>query len=55
VGSEDVAAPPAKSEAIVSAARHGTLHVVPHVGHALTIEDAAGTESDVRRALGSAF
>jgi 3-oxoadipate enol-lactonase/3-oxoadipate enol-lactonase/4-carboxymuconolactone decarboxylase len=43
VGSHDVAAPPAKSEAIVRAATRGTLQVVPGAGHALPIEDRQAT------------
>jgi len=51
VGSEDVATPPAKSRAIVEAARRGRLEVVPGAGHALMIEDREGTIDSVIAAL----
>jgi pimeloyl-ACP methyl ester carboxylesterase len=51
VGAEDVAVPPAKSEAIVRAARHGQLQIVPGAGHALTIEDTQATTEAVIAAL----
>lgn len=51
VGSEDLASPPHKSEAIVAAARCGVLHVVPGAGHALPIEDQEGTARDVAEFL----
>ena len=51
VGALDVAAGPAASEAIVAAARGGTLEVVPGAGHALMYEDLEGTTASVVRAL----
>lgn len=51
VGAEDVAAPPAKSEAIARAAARGALQILPGVGHALPIEDLEGTASAVAAAL----
>jgi pimeloyl-ACP methyl ester carboxylesterase len=51
VGAEDAATPPPYSEAIVRAARSGTLQIVPGAGHALLIEDTAPTIDDVARFL----
>lgn len=51
VGTLDVACPPAYSEAIAQAARHGTLERVAGAGHALVLEDFDATVESVRRAL----
>ena len=51
VGALDVAAGPAASEAIVAAARAGTLEVVTGSGHALMYEDLEGTTASVVKAL----
>jgi 3-oxoadipate enol-lactonase len=51
VGTLDVVTPPAKSEAIVRTARHGTLQLVDGSGHALPYEDARGTADAVLAAV----
>jgi len=51
-GEEDVAAPPAHARSIIEAARHGTLEIVPGVGHALFVEDHAATVATLRRVCG---
>jgi pimeloyl-ACP methyl ester carboxylesterase len=51
VGSEDVAMPCSKSEAIVDAAPSAQIEIVPGVGHALMLEDPEGTLDAVMRGL----
>jgi pimeloyl-ACP methyl ester carboxylesterase len=51
VGSEDVAAPPSKSEAIVDAASNAHIEIVPGGGHAQMLEDPEGTAEAVMRGL----
>lgn len=51
IGAEDQAVPVAAAEAIVAGVRGASLEVVPGVGHALPIEDFAGTAASIRRAL----
>lgn len=46
-GELDVATPVAWSEAVAKAARRATLEIVPGVGHALLLEDSAGTQHSV--------
>ncbi|MGO8992647.1 MAG: alpha/beta fold hydrolase [Polyangiaceae bacterium] len=53
VGALDVAAPPGKSEAIVAAAKRGTLAIVPGAGHALMYEDFHATTASIVSALGA--
>jgi 3-oxoadipate enol-lactonase len=50
-GALDVATPPAKAEEIARAVPGATLEIVPGVGHALLVEDAAATAASVRRLL----
>lgn len=54
VGDQDVAVPPAYSEALARAARRGVLEIVPGAGHALLLQDLAGTVRSVRAALAAA-
>ena len=54
IGSADAAVPVTKAQELVSAARHGTLEIVEGKGHALMVEDQAGTVTSVLRALASA-
>jgi 3-oxoadipate enol-lactonase len=54
VGTLDLAAPPAKSEANVAVAKRGTLEVVPGAGHALMYEDLEATAASIVRALARA-
>jgi pimeloyl-ACP methyl ester carboxylesterase len=51
VGSEDVACPRAKSEAIARAAKRAVLQIVPGAGHALTLEDAEDSAEAVLKAV----
>lgn len=51
-GERDVATPPDHARRIVDAARAGQLEIVPGVGHALLIEDRAGTVNAIRIAAG---
>jgi len=51
VGDLDAAAPPKHSQEIVRAVPHGTLEIVPCVGHALLLEDREGTIESVKRFL----
>jgi pimeloyl-ACP methyl ester carboxylesterase len=53
VGELDAATPVAFSEALVAAAPRATLEVVAGVGHALLLEDAAGTCASIRRFIES--
>jgi 3-oxoadipate enol-lactonase len=50
-GALDVATPAAKAEAIARAIDGAALEIVPGVGHALLVEDAAATVAAVRRLL----
>jgi 3-oxoadipate enol-lactonase len=51
VGTRDLAAPVAKSEAIAAACPSATLELVDGAGHALVYEDIAGTLASLRRML----
>lgn len=51
VGELDAVAPPEGSREIVRAVPHGSLEIVPEVGHALPLEDLDGTILSVRRFL----
>ncbi|HEX7601726.1 MAG TPA: alpha/beta hydrolase [Polyangiaceae bacterium] len=53
VGSADGAVGVTKAQELVNAARHGTLELVEGKGHALMVEDQAGTVASVLRALAS--
>ncbi len=48
-GALDVAVPATHAESIAAAASHATLEVVPGAGHALFLEDRAGTLDAIRR------
>lgn len=48
-GTADPVCPPPKAQAIVSAARDGSLELVDGAGHALMIEDSADTAASVMR------
>jgi pimeloyl-ACP methyl ester carboxylesterase len=50
-GELDVATPVAWSEAVAAAARRVTLEIVPGAGHALLLEDFAGTRDSLLRFL----
>ena len=50
-GALDGAAPPAATDVLGSQLRQGTVETVPDVGHALLVEDAAGTAGAVKRFL----
>ena len=49
-GELDMATPASHARAIAATAKHGTAEIVPGVGHALLLEDRAGTLDAVRRA-----
>jgi pimeloyl-ACP methyl ester carboxylesterase len=51
VGSEDVATPATQSEELARVMPRATLEIVPGVGHALLLEDWAGTRTAVQRFL----
>jgi pimeloyl-ACP methyl ester carboxylesterase len=51
-GELDLAAPPEMARAVAESARHGTLQIVPGMGHAWSIEDPAGTSAALARFLG---
>ncbi len=55
VGAADQASPPAKSEAIAAKLANATVEVVPDVGHALLLEDEAGTVASVERFMRRCF
>lgn len=48
-GALDLAIPVSHAESMAATAPHGTLEVVPGVGHALFLEDLAGTLDAIRR------
>jgi 3-oxoadipate enol-lactonase len=51
-GELDLAAPPEQAREVAESARHGTLQIVPGMGHAWSIEDAAATSAALARFLG---
>ena len=54
VGELDIGAPPMLSREIIDLVAHGTLQIVPGVGHGLMIEDGAATTAAVVHAISNA-